>query len=233
MKRAYFAGGEPLITEGHYILLEEMIRTGRTDIELLYNTNISNLKYKDKDLLSLWKHFEKDVIIAASVDHVGKRAEYIRHGTKWAEVEENLLKINEMPNVALQINTVVSLYNFLTLDIFYQYLMDKGIYTKDSTVFSLYNMNTPRPISALALPDHMKQIGIERLKNLSVEFDRNKMTSDKVSQLSNAIRWVRSETIWDNVKTEFWEETKRLDNARNENFVEVFPELAELLNETN
>jgi hypothetical protein len=44
---------------------------------------------------------------------------------------------------------------------------------------------------------------------------------------------VRSETIWDNVKTEFWEETKRLDNARNENFVEVFPELAELLNETN
>lgn len=233
MKRAYFAGGEPLITEGHYILLEEMIRTGRTDIELLYNTNISNLKYKDKDLLSLWKHFEKDVIIAASVDHVGKRAEYIRHGTKWAEVEENLLKINEMPNVALQINTVVSLYNFLTLDIFYQYLMDKGIYTKDSTVFSLYNMNTPRPISALALPDHMKQIGIERLKNLSVEFVRNKMTSDKVSQLSNAIRWVGSETIWDNVKTEFWEETKRLDNARNENFVEVFPELAELLNETN
>ena len=32
LQRAYFAGGEPLITEDHYELLEEMIRQGRTDI---------------------------------------------------------------------------------------------------------------------------------------------------------------------------------------------------------
>ena len=49
METAYFAGGEPLITEEHYILLEEMIRLGKTDIQLSYNSNASNLKFKQKD----------------------------------------------------------------------------------------------------------------------------------------------------------------------------------------
>ena len=91
-KTAYFAGGEPLITEEHYILLEEMIRTGASNtVSLRYNTNLSNFKFKDKDILSLWKHFKKKIDIYASVDHYGERAEYIRHGTNWATVEENLI----------------------------------------------------------------------------------------------------------------------------------------------
>lgn len=233
MKSAYFAGGEPLITEGHYILLEEMIRAGRTDITLRYNTNLSNLKYKDKDLLSLWKHFSKRVVVAASVDHYGKRAEYIRHGTKWEDVEENMLKINEMPNVALQVNTVLSLYNFLTLDDFYMYLMDKGIYHRDSTDFSLYNMNSPSHLSALALPNNLKDVGIERTKELIKVFNQRSMSYAKTTHLQAATDWVKSEDIWENVKTEFRAETQRLDSIRNENFIDVFPELAELLNETN
>jgi organic radical activating enzyme len=62
LKTAYFAGGEPLITEEHYILLEEMIRTKKSDhIQLRYNTNMSNLKFKNKDLLALWKHFKNKI----------------------------------------------------------------------------------------------------------------------------------------------------------------------------
>ena len=42
---AYFAGGEPLITEEHYRLIDEMIKTGNTDIQLRYNSNISNFTF--------------------------------------------------------------------------------------------------------------------------------------------------------------------------------------------
>ena len=37
---AYFAGGEPLITEEHYRLIDEMIDKKKTNIQLRYNTNI-------------------------------------------------------------------------------------------------------------------------------------------------------------------------------------------------
>ena len=92
---AYFAGGEPLITEEHYIMLEEMIRLGRTDVVLRYNTNASNIKYKDRDILDLWKNFKR-IELSCSIDHYGERAEWLRHGADWGKIESNLLKFREL-----------------------------------------------------------------------------------------------------------------------------------------
>ena len=85
---AYFAGGEPLITDEHYILLDEMIKTQNTDIQLRYNSNISNFKYKKRDIFKLWKHFSQPIQVYASIDHIGDRAEYIRSGTNWKTIEK-------------------------------------------------------------------------------------------------------------------------------------------------
>ena len=109
---AYFAGGEPLITEEHYVMLEEMIRRGKTNITLRYNTNASNIKYKNHDVLSLWKHFDK-VELSCSIDHYGERAEWIRSGTDWGVVETNLLTFRTLKYVSFQINTVFSIFNYL------------------------------------------------------------------------------------------------------------------------
>ena len=92
---AYFAGGEPLITEEHYMLIDEMIDKKKTDIQLRYNTNISNLKFKKRDIFKLWQHFDKPIQIYASIDHIGDKAEYIRHGTKWMTIERNLKKLKK------------------------------------------------------------------------------------------------------------------------------------------
>ena len=47
IKEAYFAGGEPLVDEYHYMILEEFIaKQDRTDIQLSYNTNLSKLNFK-------------------------------------------------------------------------------------------------------------------------------------------------------------------------------------------
>ena len=42
----YFAGGEPLVTEEHYLLLEWLIEQGATQMRLRYNTNFSKLQFK-------------------------------------------------------------------------------------------------------------------------------------------------------------------------------------------
>lgn len=226
---AYFAGGEPLITEEHYVMLEEMIRSGRTDVQLSYNTNLSNLKFKDKDLLSLWGKFDKHIMIYASVDHYGDRAEYIRSGTDWAVVENNFLTAKKTPYIHLQMNTVLSVFNCLTIHEFYQYLIDKQLYKPKDNVYSLYNMSTPEHLSCHILPPALKERGKLSLENAIKTMRSHKFTDGKINELEKSIGWIYARDTWDEQKTKFQQELTRLDRIRGESFERTFPELVELL----
>jgi organic radical activating enzyme len=229
METAYFAGGEPLITEEHYILLEEMIRSGKTDINLRYNTNLSNLKFKDKDLISLWKHFTNGVNIYASIDHYGERAEYIRHGTDWGLVESNFKLVKKTPFIKLHMNTVLSVFNILTIRDFYQYLYDNKMYSNKDSVYMLYNMSTPEFLACHILPPDLKIKAKENLEQ-TVKFLKSKrFKAHQIQQVTDAIPWAMSKDSWDQQKMDFRSEVKRLDKIRDENFKQTFPELAILL----
>ena len=231
MKSAYFAGGEPLITEEHYIMLEEMIRRKKTDIQLRYNTNMSNIKFKDKDLLQLWKHFDKKVDVYASIDHYGERAEYIRHGTDWGKIEANFIEVKKTPYVNIQINTVLSVFNYLTLQEFYTYLLDHKLYTKKDWIYSLYNMSTPVEFSAHVLPKNLKEIGKVKMDETVDLFKKLKFTKDSIQQLENANLWVFSQDTWEEHKFKFIREINRRDKLRNEDFSTTFPELRSMLDQ--
>ena len=227
--RAYFAGGEPFITEEHYILLEEMIKQKRTDIILRYNTNLSNLKFKDKDLLGLWKHFSNKIEVSASIDHYGERAEYIRHGTNWGTVEENFAHVKKQPNIYLTINTVLSVFNVLSVHEFYQYLIDKQFYKPNGPVYSLYGMTDPLHISPHILPEEYKLTGKESLEKTIKLFIDNKFETNYIVPIKQTIPWLSSRNTWEQQKDKFRSEIQRLDEIRGEDFTKTFPELAELL----
>ena len=46
IENVYFAGGEPLMMKEHYNLLNELLRRGRKDVRLTYNTNFTELVFK-------------------------------------------------------------------------------------------------------------------------------------------------------------------------------------------
>lgn len=229
MDTAYFAGGEPLITEQHYILLEEMIKQKRTDIKLKYNTNLSTLKFKDKDLLNLWDNFENNIIIYASIDHYGERAEYLRHGTDWGLIENNFLTLKKRKNIVMGINTVLSAFNLLSIDKFYQYLIDKGMYQPSDEVYSLYCMATPTPLSCHILPEPFKSEGKKALDFCAEYVQKKGFTPEQALEFTNAMRWIYSDNTWEKEKFNFFTEVTRLDRIRGERFENVFPELAPLL----
>lgn len=229
MEVAYFAGGEPLITEEHYILLEEMIKRGKTDIRLKYNTNLSNLKFKNKDILGLWKHFKHNIVIYASIDHVGPRAEYIRHGTDWGTVETNFLAAKSQSFISLQINTVLSAFNYLTLLEFYDSLIYKKMFTPTDFTYSLYPMMTPEHLSAHILPLSFKQKGKDGMDKLLHVLKTNKIKQFNIDHIMNASPWVESLNSWQKESNKFKAEVARLDKIRGEDFTKVFPELAGLL----
>lgn len=228
MELAYFAGGEPLITDEHYLLLEEMIRVGANkNITLRYNTNMSNFKYKKYDILDLWKQFKK-VEISASIDHYGDRAEYIRHGTDWGIVESNLKIIRDLDYIDYQYNTVLSVFNYLTLSDFYNYLIDKDLLRRQDMV-SIYRAMNPTYYSATALPLRLKEIGTEKNQKLN-SFLKEGQWHQQL-HVNDSIQFANSSHTWNNEKSKFREHTLRRDQIRNENFIEVFPELKEMLNE--
>ncbi len=222
---AYFAGGEPLITEEHYILLEEMIRKNRTDITLRYNTNASNIKFKDYDILDLWKRFKK-IELSCSVDHYGERAEWLRHGTNWGDVEKNLLIFRNLDYISFQINTVFSIFNFLTLTDFYEYLISKNIIIKEDWHHSLYLAVHPSYYSAKSLPVDMKETAIQKTNKF---IEKVKDSYPLLSNLTtNAVNFAKEENSWESNRNKFLKLTHSIDQIRNENFFKVFPELQDL-----
>lgn len=229
MDVAYFAGGEPFITEEHYTMLEEMIRLGRTDIRLRYNSNISNLKYKDKDLLDLWSHFTQKIELFASLDDFGKRAEYIRSGTVWEQIEENFRRLKSISYVSMQVSTVLSIFNFVTITEFYNYLIDNNLYTPKDDTFMIYNMVDPEYFTVSVLPTHLKRQGFEEITKLVTKMHNMGFQKHHLQQLINAKKWALSESTWETHKEKFQSETNRVDALRNEKFTEVFPHLAELM----
>jgi len=221
----YFGGGEPLLMDEHYVFLEEIIKQNKTDIRLRYNTNASTLKYKSNDVLDLWKHFS-DVEVSVSLDHYGDRAEYIRNGTDWGLVESNLHKIRNTTSVKFSINTVLSIFNYVTLNEFYSYMMKSNLFRKDDYYNTLYQLLNPSFYSAQALPTELKLIGKE--KNLKLFETLQNLNYSRPEFVKEAINFAESNNTWDSNKESFKFTCKSKDIIRNEDFVKVFPELSML-----
>lgn len=222
---AYFAGGEPLITDEHYTILEEMIRVGRTDITLRYNTNASNIKYKNHDILDLWKHFKK-VELSCSVDHYGERAEVLRKGTDWGKVESNLLTFRNLDYVSFQINTVFSIFNYSTIGEFYNYLKSKDIVRSNDWYHSLYLAVHPEYYCAKSLPKELKNLAkIKAQEFIAGNGDQYQSLTRLVGE---SINFADESDTWEQNKHAFLMHSKSLDKIRNEDFLKVFPELSRL-----
>jgi len=219
---AYFAGGEPLITEEHYVILEEMIRKGRTDTVLRYNTNASTISYKQYDIFDLWKHFDR-IELSCSIDHYGERAELMRHGTDWGRVENNLKRFRALDYVEFQMNTVFSIMNYSTIVEFYEYMRTAGLVDYDNDWWhSLYLADNPKHYSAKALPKKMKQVASEKIRS----FYQGERCIDRIT--NSAADFADTEDTWEEVKDDFFANTFRLDDIRGEEFFRVFPELKRL-----
>lgn len=228
IEEAYFAGGEPFITEEHYVILEELIRTGASKkIKLRYSTNMSNLIYKKYDLFDLWKNFG-ELQISASLDHYGERAEYIRTGTDWATVESNILRLQQVDNVEIQFNTVVSIFNYPTLGEFFEYLNQKNLKQHHHNV-TVSNVSTPEWCNPQNLPKRIKEVATNKLSHTIDKFIESRDWSNQA--LISAYKYANKQHLWNINKEILQKNILRLDIIRNTNFVDVFPELSGLMDD--
>ena len=127
LEQVYFAGGEPLIMKEHYFMLEKLIELGKTDVRIQYNTNFSELHYKDNHVFEYWKHF-KNVSVGASLDASGSRAELMRRGTDWSQAVANRQRMKaEVPHVDFYVSATVSAMNVLHVLDFHREWVELGL----------------------------------------------------------------------------------------------------------
>ncbi|CAB4133699.1 4Fe4S-binding SPASM domain containing protein [uncultured Caudovirales phage] len=227
LEQVYFAGGEPLIMKEHYFLLEKLIEYGKTDIRILYNTNFSELRYKDKHVFDYWKHF-KNVSVGASLDASGSRAELMRKGTDWSQTLENRRRMMvEVPHVDFYISATVSAMNVLHVLDFHREWTDLGlIEAKDFNVNICQNAKWYRTD---IFPKWFKdKIITPAYKNhiawLEPQDDLNRATNGFKSALV-FINATDNSDEW----SQFIKETANLDRIRNESFWDTFPEIKQAL----
>jgi radical SAM protein with 4Fe4S-binding SPASM domain len=226
LEQVYFAGGEPLIMKEHYYLLEKLIDAGKTDIRLQYNTNFSELAFKDKHVFEYWKHF-KNVSVGASLDGMGLQAELIRKGTNWSQTVNNRERMmQEVPHVDFYVSSTVSSMNVLhVLDFHKEWTCLGLIQAKD------WNINicqSPEWYRIDIFPTEFKERVIypayeEHIAWLDPQDNLRRATTGYQSLLS-LMRSADASEQW----PRFVEETAKLDGVRGENFWATFPEFASL-----
>jgi radical SAM protein with 4Fe4S-binding SPASM domain len=223
LEQVYFAGGEPLIMKEHYYLLEKLIEYGKTDVRIQYNTNFSELSYKDKHVFDYWKHF-KNVSVGASLDASGKRAELMRKGTIWKQTVANRqLMMEKVPHVDFYIAATISAMNVLHILDFHKEWVELGLVKHKDFNFNI--CQGPDWYRIDIFPEEFKLKIIKpayekHLEWLAPHDDLERATNGYCS----AIKFMMKEHE-NNLLPKFVEEVDKLDHNRSENFWNTFPEL--------
>ena len=226
MEQIYFAGGEPLMMDEHYRILEELEQRGRFDVRLIYNTNFTQVRLKDRMVFDYWKRFDS-VSVGASLDDMGPRGEYIRKGTRWATVEANREKMmQECPRVDFYISPTLSILNAWSLPDFHRNWVERGfIRAQDLNVNILQD---PVHYRIDIAPSKYKERLTEKYQQ-HIEWLRPQDTLARATVgFESAVTLMNSTDNTHFIDT-FWRKTHELDNIRNERCLDIIPELNALL----
>lgn len=235
VEEVYFAGGEPLIMDEHYYILEQLIASGRKDVKIRYNTNFMKINYKKWKCVDLWKHFNL-VQIMASIDDIGPRAEYIRKGTKWDKIEENFAEVLKHKDIVqLNVSPTIQLLNVWHMPEYVEKMFELGLKVNNLHISNV--LTNPDWYHVKTMPTELKHIVHQKLDDHLDKYKNDKDIYEKLDWYYKSIKdylWTEfPDNHKQNVHRDFMRITNKLDEIRDENFLETFPELAPHYNRTD
>lgn len=206
------AGGEPFMSPHHNDSLQKFVEQDRADkISLRYNTNGTIF---NENFVNLWRPF-KSVEIALSVDDLGDRIEYQRHGVVWKDLEKNVDKFLNLKsnNIRIELQTAISIQN-----IFYLPELLTWIKSKNFDSAHLSSVFNPSFLEVSNITAQAQSVILNKLTKYHV--------TDRYidSFMPKFIDIVKNARLSDG--KEFCVEMKKLDSLRGESFYKIAPEIA-------
>ena len=228
VSRIYFAGGEPLLMDEHWQILELLAANNRFDVGVSYNTNCSTLTHGGKNVIDYWSKWKPGQMeVWPSIDEIDDRAELIRSGTVWHKVESNLKELSKLDNIILRPGLTIGAMNVFRLPEIITRLVDIGVIRYSSKYnynnFFINLLEQPIHYHVQILPDDFKKATIEKLKKFIVEYEEKYST--KIDWIFTHILHELTTPYNPEAAREFFEITQKLDLIRKENTYETIPEL--------
>jgi len=221
----YFAGGEPLIMNEHWYILNKLVELNRFDVKIKYNTNMLKLDFKGQNAIDLWKKWDyRKLSVEGSIDETGKRAEWIRTGTVWETVKKN---IEQVRDAGLQTfaNTSIGCYNVIRLP----ELIDELYELYDSPINANAQVNL-NPVhnywcSVQVLPDALKR---DILEKTIIWKTKTKSKTNKIDVI-----YAELQKPHDPLRLkQFWKHSALIDLNKHSTLFDHIPEFAELNDQT-
>lgn len=244
--RLEIMGGEPFYMKEFKRFVDILIDTGRSKkIALTLSTNGT---IADKDFLDKMAKNFKDLAFSVSIDGIEEHFTYLRHPGDWSEVKQNLDYYYELHNsdypVFVQITHTVSALNIMYLPEFHDF------FEQHYPNFKIWNnaVHYPKWICASVLPASAKKIITDKL--LRHEWlPQYKSEIQALIDFMNSPLYENGSSVVDSLRNKFDEEKLKFfdersiekkweifksqivggDIYRQENFVQVFPELYDLV----
>jgi radical SAM protein with 4Fe4S-binding SPASM domain len=224
LEQIYFAGGEPMMMEEHYRILKELVKREMFNVKLIYNTNFSRLILKDDNVLDYWRLF-KNVSIGASLDAMGPRAEYIRKGTKWDQIERNREEMmNKCPDTDFYVSSTISLYNVHHITDFHRAWVDKGFIKPQD--WNINILQGPERDRIDVLPQQFKDEIYAKIKKHIEWLEPQDHLKRATSGYQGIINFMQDDKT--HLLKEFFLVNDRHDEYRKERFEDIFLEYTKL-----
>lgn len=229
VNKLYFTGGEPTLIERTYWILEKCVELGIAgNIELVFNSNMTNIKGR---FINLVEQFKK-VLMCFSVDAYGELNEYIRGASHWAVTDENVRRYCSSSVVgSLLFSPVIQVYNILDITRLLDYCESLEAEYNREIHLTFLICDYPRSLDFRILPDSVRAVAAERLEawiptsKILVKRENNLQA---INALIKALRENRHED-WEQQLIIFKKYTALLDRRRNESMSAAIPELWELM----
>ena len=231
----HFAGGEPLITDEHYRVMDKLIEKEQFDVHIRYSTNFSSLKYKQYDLVELWQNFNR-IELMASLDDFGPRYDYMRKGSDWNKIVENFNRLKdaglfESGKIRWGIHPTISFWNIYYLPDFHKELISLGMVdVKEkrnhfTTTFHLNNLMFPDYYCCQILPKHLKeQVTAKLLEHAAYCEKEYGIDGTAVRNLADFMNQADQSHLLPKMRYM----SEKLDNIRKESTPDTFPFIKEL-----
>jgi glutamate-1-semialdehyde 2,1-aminomutase len=221
LERLYITGGEPLINERVFEVLDFLVSRGAAQhVDLELSTNCTNVSAAILDRL---KKFRK-VALFFSLDAIGSSYEYIRYPARWSTVDANVRKLRKENGLICCVTPTVQIYNILGLVDLYRYCDELDLAISISNV-----LRFPDRLAIHHLPPKVRKFAAAELLKY---YNTDCQAANKPSILSLAHYLGGMTTPADpKVIREFMVFTNDLDATRGQSFATVHDELARLLAE--
>ena len=232
VNRLYFTGGEPTIIQRTYWILEKCVELGiAKDIDLVFNSNMTNIQPRFLDLLAKFR----DVLMCLSVDGYAQYNEYIRSGSRWNIVDKHIRDYAQSEVVGnILFSPVVQIYNILNITELLDYAEEITKFSGRRIDISFLMNNYPKCLDIRNLPKHVRVEGQKRLKDWLNTSKYFKDDERNIATVEGIIKALEDDNVNADAEKQmqiFKEYTELLDSKRDQSFKDSIPDLWRMLNE--